>query len=77
MFDIALDTETKQKRQKTAGGPNDRSKPNFKRNKKNEKYGFGGKKRFAKSGDAMSTSDMRDFSVRKMKGKTDTWLFTR
>jgi rRNA-processing protein EBP2 len=39
----------------------------LKRQKKNEKYGFGGKKRFAKSGDAISSGDMRKFSVTKMK----------
>jgi rRNA-processing protein EBP2 len=40
----------------------------MKRQKKNEKYGFGGKKRHAKSGDAMSSGDLRSFSVKKMKG---------
>lgn len=44
------------------------SGPNIKRQKKNEKFGFGGKKRHSKSGDAMSTADMRNFSVKKMKG---------
>lgn len=40
---------------------------NFKRQKRDQKFGFGGKKRFAKSGDAASTADMRDFSVKRMK----------
>lgn len=44
------------------------SGPNIKRQKKNEKFGFGGKKRHSKSSDAMSTADMRNFSVKKMKG---------
>lgn len=45
------------------GGPN-------KRQKKEEKFGYGGKKRFAKSGDAVSSGDLKGFSVRRMKGKT-------
>ncbi|KAI1624886.1 eukaryotic rRNA processing protein EBP2-domain-containing protein [Exophiala viscosa] len=44
------------------------SGPN-KRQKKDSKYGFGGKKRFSKSGDAMSSGDMREFSASRMKGK--------
>lgn len=42
---------------------------NPKRQKRNEKFGFGGKKRHSKSGDALSTADMRGFSAKKMKGK--------
>jgi rRNA-processing protein EBP2 len=42
--------------------------PAFKRQKKDQKFGFGGKKRFAKSGDATSTADMRGFSASRMKG---------
>lgn len=72
MFDIALDTETKRPRTSSAGGKDEKGKPNLKRQKKNEKYGFGGKKRHAKSGDAISSSDMRDFSVSRMKGKVGT-----
>lgn len=40
---------------------------NHKRQKKNEKYGFGGKKRHAKSGDAASSSDLSGFNAKKMK----------
>ena len=40
-----------------------------KRQKKDEKFGFGGKKRFSKSTDAASTADLRGFSAKKMKGK--------
>jgi rRNA-processing protein EBP2 len=40
-----------------------------KRQKKNDKFGFGGKKRFSKSGDAMSSGDLSGFSTRKMKEK--------
>ena len=45
---------------------------NFKRTKteKDKKYGHGGKKRFAKSGDAASSADMKGFSVGRMKGKS-------
>lgn len=39
-----------------------------KRQKKDDKFGFGGKKRFSKSGDAASSADLRGFSVKKMKG---------
>jgi rRNA-processing protein EBP2 len=42
--------------------------PAFKRQKKDQKFGFGGRKRFAKSGDASSTADMRGFSASRMKG---------
>jgi len=66
LFDIELEKESKPAR--TASKPDSRSGPNAKRQKKNEKYGFGGKKKFSKSGDAFSTSDLRDFSVKKMKG---------
>ncbi len=48
-------------------GAGDSGGSNAKRQKKNEKYGFGGKKRHAKSGDAMSSGDMSAFSARKMK----------
>jgi rRNA-processing protein EBP2 len=61
LFDVALDNEAK---------PSDRGdKPNFKRQKKDSKYGFGGKKRHAKSNDAQSTNDASGFSHKKMKGK--------
>ncbi|KIW98034.1 uncharacterized protein Z519_01618 [Cladophialophora bantiana CBS 173.52] len=45
------------------------SGPNPKRQKRDQKYGFGGKKRHAKSGDAISSGDMRGFSTARMKGK--------
>lgn len=38
-----------------------------KRQKKDDKFGFGGKKRHAKSGDAASSGDLRNFSAKKMK----------
>nr|POF13563.1 rrna-processing protein ebp2 [Quercus suber] len=66
MFDVALEeaavTDKKDREARRAkGGPN-------KRAKKDEKFGFGGKKRFAKSNDARSTSDTKGYSVKKMKG---------
>jgi rRNA-processing protein EBP2 len=69
LFDIALDNETKREKTDKSAGGKGKSGPNFKRQKKNDKYGFGGKKRHAKSGDTFSSADMRDFSVKKMKGK--------
>jgi rRNA-processing protein EBP2 len=66
LFDVALDKESKP----DSGRDRDSSKPNFKRMKKDNKYGFGGKKRHAKSNDAKSTNDDRSFSIKKMKGKT-------
>lgn len=42
--------------------------PNHKRQKKDEKFGFGGKKRFSKSNDAKSAGDTDGYSARKMKG---------
>lgn len=59
LFDVGLDQDF----ESTSG------KPNTKRAKKDQKYGFGGKKRHAKSNDAKSSADDRGFSVRKMKGK--------
>lgn len=39
-----------------------------KRQRKNEKFGFGGKKKYAKSGDAASAADLSGFSAKRMKG---------
>ncbi|RMZ71354.1 hypothetical protein GMOD_00005897 [Pyrenophora seminiperda CCB06] len=68
LFDVAATaTDSKSDRR----GKSDNSKSfNPKRQKKDQKYGFGGKKRFGKSNDAQSSADGRDFSVRKMKGKS-------
>ncbi|CAK7210972.1 rRNA-processing protein EBP2 [Sporothrix bragantina] len=72
LFDVAVEKEL-------AGGPGAKKgaakggragapgAPNAKRQKKNEKYGFGGKKRHSKSGDAMSSGDLSGFNARKMK----------
>ncbi|CEJ94543.1 hypothetical protein VHEMI10066 [[Torrubiella] hemipterigena] len=64
LFDIGIDNEIgKPSRGKTGAGVN------AKRVKKNEKYGFGGKKRHGKSGDAMSSGDLSGFNAKKMKTK--------
>ncbi|KAF2088027.1 eukaryotic rRNA processing [Saccharata proteae CBS 121410] len=73
LFDVALETaaetEAKDKAARRSGSGKDSGKPgNHKRQKKDEKFGFGGKKRFAKSNDAQSASDMSGYSVKKMKG---------
>ena len=64
LFDVALEDATKNEKSPRAGG---RSRD--KRQKKDEKFGYGGKKRFAKSGDAISSGDLRKFSMKKMKGQ--------
>ncbi|RMZ89308.1 hypothetical protein DV736_g3480, partial [Chaetothyriales sp. CBS 134916] len=46
------------------GGP-----PNAKRQKKDAKFGFGGKKKYGKSGNAESSADLSGFSMARMKGK--------
>lgn len=68
MFDVALEDASKEDPALRVAGLGGRGPPN-KRRKRDEKYGFGGKKRFAKSGDAISSGDLRGFSTRKMKGQ--------
>lgn len=71
LFDVALeDAATTEKKDRAARRASGNGKPNPKRQKRDEKYGFGGKKRFAKSNDASSSADMRGSSTRKMKGQT-------
>ena len=65
IFDVAATADDKSDRR----GGGDGKSFNGKRQKKDQKYGFGGKKRHAKSNAAKSSSDGRDFSSRKMKGK--------
>lgn len=78
LFDVAVDNElgSSNNRQKSAGNGGagrkrsaggDYGPPGAKRQKKDAKYGFGGKKRFAKSGDAMSSGDVSGFSAKRMK----------
>ncbi|KAL8961262.1 MAG: hypothetical protein Q9193_002157 [Seirophora villosa] len=68
MFDVALEDASNgggtSKRNRTSEGGRGPSK----RQQRDSRFGFGGKKRFAKSGDAASTSDLRGFSTRQMKG---------
>lgn len=66
MFDVVLeDAATTQKRDRDERRA--KATGQHKRKSKDAKYGFGGKKRHAKEGDAKSAGDMRDFSVKKMK----------
>lgn len=62
LFDVALEGETSSAKtsRKDRYGSN-------KRAKKDAKFGHGGKKRFAKSGDAISSGDLTGFSSKKMK----------
>ncbi|KAG5919078.1 hypothetical protein E4U42_006610 [Claviceps africana] len=74
IFDVSVDNELAKHSQRS--GRSDRtgpsSGPGAKRQKKNEKYGFGGKKRHAKSGDALSSGDLSGFNAKKMKAGAKT-----
>lgn len=69
LFDVAVDNELRSGPRSAgkggAGGGRPDGAQNHKRHKKNEKYGFGGKKRHAKSGDATSSGDLSGFSVKR------------
>jgi rRNA-processing protein EBP2 len=74
LFDVELEDaattarkDREERKKRSASGSGSKGEPNTKRQKKNEKFGYGGKKRFTKSGDAMSSADMRDFPGKKMK----------
>ncbi|KAK4191632.1 eukaryotic rRNA processing protein EBP2-domain-containing protein [Podospora australis] len=72
LFDVAVDNELGGYQKSAGNGGRKRSAgdhgpPNAKRQKKDSKYGFGGKKRFAKSGDALSSGDVSGFSAKRMK----------
>lgn len=69
LFDVALD-DTVSKPDSRRDHRGEKGAGSSKRQKKNEKFGYGGKKRFSKSGDAFSSGDLTSFSTRKMKGKT-------
>ncbi|KAJ5893494.1 hypothetical protein N7495_005185 [Penicillium taxi] len=59
LFDVAIED---------AGKPDHkRGGRDNKRQKKDSKFGFGGKKRHSKSGDAASSGDLRSYSAKKMK----------
>ena len=69
MFDIAVDEENDKPSRRRDGAPADkRMKTNHKRAGKNAKFGFGGKKRHAKSNDATSSADMTGYMKGRMKG---------
>ena len=68
LFDVSLeDSATTAKNDREARRSASGGAPNAKRQKKNEKFGYGGKKRFSKSSDAQSTNDMRGFPGKNMK----------
>jgi rRNA-processing protein EBP2 len=72
LFDVAVDNEIKAHDKRTVSAGKKRpgapsGAPHAKRQKKDAKYGFGGKKRHAKSGDAVSSGDLSGFSVKRMK----------
>ncbi|KAL8739150.1 MAG: hypothetical protein Q9181_000179 [Wetmoreana brouardii] len=69
LFDVALEDASKANRGARRSSSGQGGRTSGKRQKKDAKYGFGGKKRFAKSGDALSSSDLRAFSTKKMKGQ--------
>ncbi|KAF4334914.1 rRNA-processing EBP2 [Fusarium beomiforme] len=69
IFDVGVEKEMKGHNPRSGAGRGQvgAGAVNHKRAKKNEKYGFGGKKRHAKSGDAMSSGDLSGFDPKKMK----------
>jgi rRNA-processing protein EBP2 len=71
IFDVSVDNEIAKHSQRPGAARQQSGTRivNGKRQKKNEKYGFGGKKRHAKSGDAASSADLSKFNVKKMKTK--------
>ncbi|KAI9158808.1 rRNA-processing protein EBP2 [Paramyrothecium foliicola] len=83
LFDVGVDSELAKHSQRSGSGRGQmgasRGGQNVKRQKKNEKYGFGGKKRHSKSGDAASSGDLSGFNAKKMKtgGKSRVSKATR
>ncbi|CAI6100500.1 unnamed protein product [Clonostachys chloroleuca] len=72
LFDVGVDNELAKYDSRSGSGRGNmggRNGGNQKRQKKDEKYGFGGKKRHAKSGDAVSSSDLSGFNPKAMKAK--------
>ncbi|KAK0392176.1 hypothetical protein NLU13_1674 [Sarocladium strictum] len=66
LFDVGVDKELS-KPSRSGAGRGNTSGPNAKRQSKDKKYGFGGKKRHAKSGDAFSSGDLSGFDPKRMK----------
>ena len=70
LFDIELEDATKGGwSSRSTNGGDGKGRAQNKRQERDDKHGFGGKKRFSKSTDAASTADLRGFSSKKMKGK--------
>ncbi|KAI4650303.1 uncharacterized protein J4E79_009572 [Alternaria viburni] len=67
LFDVAATADDDKSERRGRGGAG--GKDFNKRQKKDSKYGFGGKKRHAKSNTAESSADGSGFSARRMKGK--------
>ncbi|KAI4937327.1 uncharacterized protein J4E92_002057 [Alternaria infectoria] len=67
LFDVAATADDDKSERRSRGGAG--GKDFNKRQKKDSKYGFGGKKRHAKSNTAESSADGSGFSARRMKGK--------
>ncbi|UNI19176.1 rRNA-processing protein EBP2 [Purpureocillium takamizusanense] len=70
MFDVGVESELAKHSQRSAGKGKQSQSHNTKRQKKNEKFGFGGKKRHAKSGDALSSGDLSGFNAKQMKASS-------
>lgn len=68
LFDVGVDNELNKPGKRGRDEQGSRT-PNHKRAKKDAKFGFGGKKRYAKSGTAESSGDVSGFSAKGMKGK--------
>lgn len=69
LFDVGVDTELNKNAKRGRGGEQSGRGANTKRQKKDTKYGFGGKKRNSKLGDAASSGDLSGFNARKMKSQ--------
>ena len=65
----APSSKDKSGRDRTGAGDGRDPPSRHKRQKKDAKFGFGGRKRFGKSGDASSTADLSGFSEGRMKGR--------
>lgn len=69
LFDVAVDSELNKPGKRGRDDHQGGRAGNNKRAKKDAKFGFGGKKRHGKSGDATSSGDLTGFSAKRMKGK--------
>jgi len=69
MFDVGVDNELGKHRAKRGapGNRRDDHGPPTKRQRKDDKFGFGGKKKYGKSGDAVSSGDLGGFNGRRGK----------